>query len=334
MPKHATTGSDDPSPAALRDSTLGAMIVIDRETLENTLTLEDALESQRDAFRALAAGAVSLPLRSRFDWPATGACTLVMPAVLAGNPLLCMKIVQVSDSRGVTGQILAMDTRTQAPVAIMDAEAITLLRTAAASALSALHLAPPRVDVVAVFGTGAQAAAHVRAFRHAGVGGQFRIWGRTAAHAEQLAARLRAEIGVEVRAVRDPEDAIRGAQLVCTCTPATAPLFAAEDLDDDVHLVAMGGYRPEMRELPADAFRQAFVCVDRREAAKAEAGDLLAAQRAGMLDWSGVRELGEILEWSRTDRPARRTVFKSLGIAVQDHALACRALQKLGRFPA
>lgn len=309
------------------------MIVIDRATIENTLTLEDALQSQRDAFRALAAGAVSLPLRSRFDWPAIQACTLVMPAMQAGNPLLCMKIVQVSDSRGVTGQILAMDTRTQAPVAVLDAEAITLLRTAAASALSALHLAPPRVDVVAVFGTGHQAAAHVQALRHAEIGGRFRIWGRNPEHAEQLAARLRAALDVDVRAVRDPQAAIRGAQLVCTCTPATTPLFAAQDLDDDVHLIAMGGYRPDMCELPPDAFSQAFVCVDQREAAKAEAGDLLAAERAGMLEWSGVRELGQVLERSRTARPARRTVFKSLGLAVQDHTLACLALRKLGLFP-
>jgi ornithine cyclodeaminase/alanine dehydrogenase-like protein (mu-crystallin family) len=310
------------------------MIVIDRETLERTLTLEDALQSQRDAFRALAAGAVSLPLRSRFDWPAIRACTLVMPALQAGHPLLCIKIVQVSDSRGVTGQILAIDTRTQAPVAVMDAEAITLLRTAAASALSALHLTPPRVDVVAVFGTGHQAAAHVQALRHAGIGGRFRIWGRNPAHADQLAARLGAAIDAEVRAVHDPRSALRGAQLVCTCTPAAAPLFAAQDLDEDVHLIAMGGYRPDMCELPPDAFRQAFVCVDQREAAKAEAGDLLAADRAGMLDWSAVRELGEVLERSRSARPARRTVFKSLGLAVQDHALARLALRKLGHFAA
>lgn len=309
------------------------MIVIDRETLEKTLTLDDALESQRDAFRALAGGAVSLPLRSRFDWPAIQACTLVMPAMQAGNPLLCMKIVQVSDKGGVSGQILALDTRTQALVAVMDAEAITLLRTAAASALSALHLAPPHADVVAVFGTGHQAAAHVQSLRHAGIGRQFRIWGRNPEHAGQLAARLRAALDVDVRAERDPQAAIRGAQLVCTCTPAKAPLFAAQDLDADVHLIAMGGFRPDMCELPADAFRQAFVCVDQLEAAKAEAGDLLAAQRAGMLDWSGVRELGEVLGRSRTARPARRTVFKSLGIAVQDHALASLALRKLGLVP-
>lgn len=309
------------------------MIDIDRETIEKTLTLDDALESQRDAFRALAAGSVSLPLRSRFDWPAIRACTLVMPAMQAGNPLLCMKIIQVSDGGGVSGQILAMDTRTQAPVAVMDAEAITLLRTAAASALSALHLAPPRVDVVAVFGTGHQAAAHVQAFRHAGIGARFRIWGRNPDRAEQLAARLHAALEVDIRAVPDPGAAVRGAQLVCTCTPATAPLFAAEDLDEDVHLIAMGGFRPDMCELPADAFRQAFVCVDQLQAAKAEAGDLLAAERAGTLDWSGVRELGQVLERSRTVRPARRTVFKSLGIAIQDHALASLALRKLGLFP-
>jgi ornithine cyclodeaminase len=245
-----------------------------------------------------------------------------------------MKILQVSDSGGVSGRILAVDTRTQALIAVMDAEAITLLRTAAASALSALHLAPPDVDVVAVFGTGHQAAAHVRALRHAGIGGRFRIWGRNSAHAEQLAARLRASLDVDVRAERDPGAALRGARLVCTCTPAAAPLFPAQDLEEDVHLIAMGGYRPDMCELPAEAFKQAFVCVDCRVAARAEAGDLLAAERAGMLDWPAVRELGEILVRSRTDRPARRTIFKSLGIAIQDHALASLALRKLGHLTA
>jgi ornithine cyclodeaminase len=308
------------------------MQFIDRETLERTLTLDDALESQRDAFRALAAGVVSLPLRSRYDWPAIGACTLVMPAMQAGHPLLCMKIVQVSDARGVSGQILAVDSRTQAPVAIMDAEAITLLRTAAASALSALHLAPPRVDVVAVFGTGEQAAAHVRALRHAGIGERFRIWGRNPEHAGQLASRLRAALDADVQPVADSRIALRGAQLVCTCTPAKAPLFEAPALADEVHVIAMGGFRPDMCELPAGAFSDAFVCVDHLQAAKAEAGDLLAAARVGMLDWSAVRELGDVLERSRTVRPAQRTVFKSLGIAIQDHALACLALGKLGLF--
>ncbi|WP_374432581.1 ornithine cyclodeaminase family protein [Inhella sp.] len=309
------------------------MHFIDRYALEQALSLDDALASQREAFAADARGEYEQPPRSRFDWPSLGQRTLVMPALRRGQPWLTLKIVQVSDAGAVTGQLWVLDTRSQQPLALMDAEPITLLRTAAASVLSAQLWGPPDAQTLAVLGAGAQALAHVRALAAAGLVARARIWARRAEQAEAAATQLRAELDLEVQAAPSPAAALAGAGLVCTCTPALAPLFEAGALAPEVHVMAIGAFRPEMCELPPALFVQAGVLVDRLATARSEAGDLLQAQARGLLDFDiQVHELATLLQQGPPERPAR-TVFKSVGLALQDHALACLALSRLGLLP-
>ncbi len=314
------------------------MHVIDRHTLEQTLDLDDALHCQREAFLALHRGEIEQPLRSRFDWPAIAARTLVMPAMRQDHPLLTMKIVQVSDAGSVSGQIWVMDTRTQTPLAIMDAEAITLLRTAATSALSAQVLAAPQAKTLAIFGAGEQAAWHARAMLRVRNLERIRIWARKPERAQALAAELGEELNIPVDACVETAAALDNADIVCTCTPANSALFDARELPVATHIIAIGAFRPDMCELPTGAFADAFVCADDPLAAQREAGDLINAGQAGTLDWSRVRTLGEqfaqVAAHQPVPRPASRTIFKSLGLAMQDHAMACLALERLGLFRA
>ena len=309
------------------------MHTIDRHALEQALSLDDALASQGEAFAADQRGEYEQPPRSRFDWPSLGQRTLVMPALRRGQPWLTLKIVQVSDAGAVTGQLWVLDTRNQQALALLDAEPITLLRTAAASVLSAQLWGPAGLQTLAVLGAGAQALAHVRALAQAGLVARARIWARRAAQAEAAAAQLRTELGLEVQAAPSPAAALAGAGLVCTCTPSLTPLFDADQLAREVHLMAIGAFRPEMCELPAELFPGAGVLVDRKATARSEAGDLLQAQARGQLDFDAqVQELGALLLQGAPLRPAR-TVFKSIGLALQDHALACVALKRLGLIP-
>lgn len=300
------------------------MKIISREELERTLTAEDALASQREAFLALHRGELEAPARARFDWPAIAARTLVMPVLSAADRRLALKIVQVSDHGPVSGLLMVFDSSSGEARAIMDAEPITLLRTAAASALSADLLAPKDSATLAMFGAGAQAAAHIRMLGRVRPIREVRICARRREASERLASALGRQLGIAVRSTSDAAQALAGAEIVCCCTPSTTPLFAARDVASEAHIIAIGAFRKDMVELPPELFSGAFVCVDQLSAAASEAGDLCGADAAGYLDWRKVQELGALLERPPGRRPAPRTIFKSVGLAIQDYMLARR----------
>ncbi|MGI9665818.1 MAG: ornithine cyclodeaminase family protein [Acidimicrobiia bacterium] len=275
------------------------MIVLDAAATRASLPMEDAIASMRLAFgrdrevpqRVQLGGSMFMPGRVGNQ---TG---VKVVSLVPGNPV---GLVAVFDQDGNA-------------VGIVDAPTLTAIRTAAAAGLATDLLARPDASHLVMLGAGAMAPDQIQAVQAVRPIDRISVWSRSIARAEALAET------VGGRAVHDPAEAIRAADVISSATPSTKPLFSAADLPDQIHINAVGAYTPEMIELPPELVRKAFVVVDDYEAAAAEAGDLLRADREPDLDMAGLLEAGQAAH-------GRWTVFKSVGIASQDIAAATQAL--------
>lgn len=263
---------------------------------------------------------------------------LLMPAWQAGRSLGIKIVTVYPDNAGrslpsVHGTYVLLDAATGIPRAVLDGTALTLRRTAAASALAADFLARPDSAVHLMVGTGALAphlvAAHaaVRPIR------ETRIWGRDPQKAAALAARLVAA-GTAAVAVRDLAAAVAAADIVSCATLAREPLIRGAWLRPGTHLDLVGGYTPEMREADDDAIARSRVYID-TEAALHEAGDIVQPLRSGLL--ARDRIAGDLFGLARGTCAGRRdpveiTLFKSVGTALEDLAAAQLAIARADKF--
>jgi ornithine cyclodeaminase len=231
-------------------------------------------------------------------------------------------------SRGLDahqGTVTLFDGETGEVRVLMNASAITAIRTAAVSAVATRLLAREDAKVLAILGAGVQARSHLEALRLVRDFDTVRIASRTTEHAEALAA----EAGAE--AVGSAEEAVRDADVVVTATSATEPVLFREWLKDGAHVNAVGGRPPQMTELDAATVAGSSFFVDRRESAEAEAGDYRAALDRGAIGPDHIRaELGEVVIGAHPGRtsPEEVTVFRSLGLAVEDLAAAEYVVQR------
>ncbi len=293
--------------------------------------MADAIAAVEAGFAALSAGRATVPVRASVPLQGAGVA-LSMPASLAGGRHWSVKLVTVAPGNAARGlpliaaTVLLGDAATGEPLALLDGGSLTALRTGAAGGVAAKHLARAETPVVAVFGGGAQARTQVLALAAVRSPREIRVVTRDGAHADAFVRALREEgalAGISV--VRSsPSEAVRGADVVITATTSATPVFAGRDLGEGVHVTAVGSFTPKMRELDDDTLRGARVVVDRRDAALAEAGEL-----AGMRD-GDVVEIGEVIAGSVRGRAdaRERTVFKSVGNAVQDLMTASRAYDR------
>ena len=293
---------------------------VDADELTRRLPMRAAIDALEAAFRdAEPSGA---PIRTHVVTP-SGAL-LVMPA--AGEDGVGVKLVTVTGANPERGLPLIhalyvlFDPETQALRLLVDGAALTALRTGAVSAVATRHLARRDAHRLVIFGAGVQARAHLEAMRAVRPSDDVIVVARTHERAQALAeeaaaAGLRARVGT-------PDD-VGSADVVCTCTTATEPLFDGERLPDGAHVNAVGAYRPETREIDTATVRRAHVVVESREAALAEAGDLLIPIGEGAIEPDHARaDLGEVVRgtWVRPDHGI--SVFESVGLAFEDLAVA------------
>jgi ornithine cyclodeaminase len=208
---------------------------------------------------------------------------------------------------------------------ILNASAITEIRTAAVSAVATKLLARPGARHVTILGAGVQARSHAEAMRTVIPGLELRVWSRTPAHAEALALEAH---GVACDTI---EEALDGADVVCTCTASREPIVRRDRLAPGTHVNAVGSSIPSARELDADVVADASLFVDRRESTLNESGDYLrAVEERGIGPDHILAELGEVLSGAHPGRrhDAELTLFKSLGIAVEDLAAAVLCVER------
>jgi ornithine cyclodeaminase/alanine dehydrogenase-like protein (mu-crystallin family) len=302
-----------------------SVLVLTEADVREVLDMEACIGAMESVLGALARDELSLPLRSIFVPPAEALMGL-MPAYRGGeDPVFALKEIVVApanSSRGLDphqGAVLLHDGLTGALRAILNASAITEIRTAAVSGVATRLLARPGARHVAILGAGVQGRSHAEAMRTVIPDLELRVWSRTPEHAEALALEAH---GLPCGSV---EEALEGADVVCTCTASREPIVRREWLAPGAHVNAVGSSIASARELDADVVADASLFVDRRESTLNESGDYLrAVEERGIGPDHILAELGELLAGAhpgRTDE-TELTLFKSLGIAVEDLAAA------------
>ncbi len=301
--------------------------MIDAAEVARLLPMEAAIDALEAGF-----GADRLPEAPLRSHVGTRAGTLlVMPA--HGDPGVGVKLVTLTEANPERGlplihaSYVLFDSATQAPHAMLDGAALTALRTAAVSGLATRHMARPDARRLVVYGAGVQARSHVAAMRAVRPIEEVVVVSRGRQRAERLAAEV-SSTGLTA-SIAEP-GAEREADVVCTCTTSPTPVIRGELLPPGVHVNAVGAYTPTMRELDAEAVRRCRVAVETRDAAMAEAGDLLLAIGEGAIGPGHVlADLTEVVRGAPVRTSTEdRTLFESVGVAFEDLIVARAAADR------
>jgi len=306
------------------------------------ISMAEAVEVVRGAFRTLSAGGATVPLRVGLSMP--DGVSLFMPAYLEGSA--GAKVVSVHAGNAHRGLpaihavVVVLDPETGRLRALLDGTWLTALRTGAAGGVAADLLARREAQVATIFGAGVQARTQLQALRVVRPIREVRLVSRSGASAERWAEELRASVDagsadaaggkVRVRVLTDPAEAVAGAEVVVAATDSAEPVFPGAAVEPGTHVTGVGSFTPEMQEVDETLLRRARIFVDEREAALEEAGELIQALRSGVLEPGDiVGEIGAVASGGLAGRttPEEITYFKSVGNAVQDVAVARRVLE-------
>ena len=311
-------------------------VLLSEKDVRAVLSMDDLIAAMETALDQFSAGAVRQPLRNIVD-VGGGAFYGVMPAFIAQPAALGTKLVTVYHANAERGlpshlaTIVLQDPDTGALRAIIDGRYITEARTAAVSAASARHLARADARVLAVIGSGVQARSHLDALTRVRAFDEIRVWGRHAGRVTALLADAPAHARARLVAAASPEAAADQADVIALVTAAREPVLPRAAVRAGAHICAVGACRPDQREMPTDLVRAARVFVDSRAGALAEAGDLVIPIKEGALDPSHIAgELGDVFGGRIPGRQTAGeiTIFKSLGMAVEDVAAAHLAFER------
>ena len=318
-----------------------ALLYLSHADVCRALPMANAIEAMHAAFLQLSDGRVTMPARSSVEIPEANGVVLIMPCYAAGTHHVSLKLLTQFADNGRLGLpliqavVLLADAVNGRLLAIVDGSAITALRTGAASGVATRLLASPSADTAAIFGAGVQARTQLEAVCTVRQIKQVRVFDCHRAAAEAFAEDMSARLGIPVLAASSAAEALGGARVVCAATTSTTPVFEDRDLAAGVHINAVGSWRPRTAEIPPDTICRARVFVDHRVAALEEAGDLLMPLQKGRIMAEHVRnELGEVIANRAAGRQSRDevTLFKSVGLAVQDLFAAARALENARRL--
>ena len=313
------------------------MLILSETDVRHLLSMDDLIQSMESALAEFSSGRTQQPLRTVLEVGPGHAFFGVMPAFMPASGALGTKLVTVFGTNPALGlpshlaTILLMDSTTGELLSLMDGRYITEARTAAVSAVSARLLAREDAGVLAILGSGVQARSHLRAFSHVRALRDVRVWSPSEIHRRGFADEMHREIAVPVSPVATVREAVDGADLVVLATAAREPILRSEWIADGAHIAAVGACRPDQREIETGLIKRARVFVDSRTGALAEAGDLVLPIREGAIDASHIAgELGQLAAGAVAGRqsPGEVTLFKSLGMAVEDVAAAHLAYQR------
>jgi thiomorpholine-carboxylate dehydrogenase len=288
------------------------VMFLDEERIAGLLNWDNLIPAMETALAGFSQGRVVQPVRNMLTIDEGKRYLGIMPAV--GDTAMGAKLVSFYPGNAGTqvpthhAMILLFRTATGEPLAVMDGRLITEMRTAAVSAAATRRLASPASAVLALLGSGVQARAHLSALTHLRHFDEIRVWSRTPAHAQRFAE----ERGIHAA---DIETAVRGADVIVTATNALEPILKGDWLKPGAHVNAVGSPRPTWRELDDRAMANTLI-VDSREAVLKESGDVILA---GAPIYA---ELGEIFAGLKTAPLGATTIFKSVGIAIEDIAAA------------
>lgn len=314
------------------------ILFLSSSEIKTLLPMNECIDLMSTALADLSRGEFHLPLRMVVRPPEARGLMAMMPAYRQGvrkayglkalcffhdNPLLDKDAHQgcVLLSSGETGELLA----------IMNATTITALRTAAVSAVATKLLARQDAGNLAIVGAGIQARQHMVALAHVRSIKQARVASLNPDHPKQLAEEMKDVVPFEIKPASSAEEALKDADLIVTATSSRQPVVQRQWISDGAHINAIGTYSPQSREIDSQTMAASRIFVDRRESAVNEAGDYLLAVDEGAIDRDSiVAEVGEVLLGEKKGRTSDEeiTLFKSLGLAIEDMACAEYLYQK------
>lgn len=312
-------------------------IFLSEQDVRIVLTMDDLIETMEKALVEYSSGQTAQPLRTVIDVPAGKGFVCLMPALLPSIPALGSKLVTVFGGNAGAGipshlaTILLLDPDTGELLAVIDGRYITEARTAAVSAVSTKLLAGDSARTVAVIGSGVQARSHLDAIGRVRPLGDVRAWSPNTGRLQAFVREMRPRVKGTVTAAASARDAVRDADIVVLASSSREPVVLGEWIRPGAHICAVGACRPDHREMDTALVGRARVFVDSRIGALAEAGDLLIPMKEGAFGEDHIAgELGEVAAGRVQGRqaPDEVTIFKSLGMAIEDVAAAHLAYRR------
>ncbi|MFP4082823.1 MAG: ornithine cyclodeaminase family protein [Candidatus Aminicenantes bacterium] len=313
--------------------------IISQKEVAKAVSMAEAIRAVRNSYIQLSEGKAGVPLRSHLEVTKTKGTALFMPGYLSESDALGVKTVTVFPDNPkrklptIYATILVLDTETGQPLALIEGTYLTALRTGAASGVATDLLARREARVAAVFGAGVQARTQLEAVCTVRPIEKVWVYDIKRKKAEKFAQEMRNKESLpsDVSAASTPSQAVSEADIICTATTSFNPVFDDKDLKPGVHINGIGSYAPEMTEIPAPTVARARVVVDSIKAALSEAGDLIVPLRKGLISEDHIQaEIGEVAAGKKKVREGTQeiTFFKSVGIAVQDVAVAELVLRR------
>jgi ornithine cyclodeaminase len=314
------------------------VLMVNHQEVQQFLTMGECVEAMAEVFKMLNRGNALNPLRSLMWLPDKTGVIGMMPAYLQDSQVMGIKAISVFPGNHATeydshqGTVMLFETQNGRLLAMMDAGKITAIRTAAVSGVATRLLASTDAENLAILGSGVQAATHLDAMRAVRNIKRVKVWSRNLDHAQSFARRESRRLSLSIEAAESAEGAVEGADIICTVTSSPDPILQGDWIVPGTHINAVGSSVPFARELDTAAVVKSKLFVDRRESTLNEAGDFLFPQKEGAINEAHVLgEIGDILLDKVKGRESVNdiTLFKSLGLAVEDVAAAHFIYQKL-----
>lgn len=313
------------------------VLMINQSEVRQLLPMNECMDVMADTLKTLTEGNAILPLRPVMWLPEKVGALGMMPAYLGSISMMGLKIVSVFPGNHGTeydshiGAVMLYETKHGQLLAIVDASEITAIRTAAVSGVATRALAREDAGDLTIMGAGIQAKSHLAAMLGARNIRRVRVWSRNSDHARAFTEREAKRCDIQIEAVEDVQKAVEEADIICTTTSAQEPILKGEWLSAGVHINAVGSSVAFTRELDTAAVVKSKLFVDRRESTLNEAGDFLFPKKEGVIDDNHIKgEIGEVLLGRVKGRESADeiTLFKSLGLAVEDVASAHHIYKK------
>lgn len=314
--------------------------ILTKAEVMHTISMREAIEQMRAAFAELATGTAVVPPRIAVKQERTGGVTLCMPGYLGSAGALAVKVASVHPGNAardlpvVNALVLVIDVETGCPVAVMEGSYLTALRTGAATGLATELLSRKGAKVAAIFGAGAQARTQLAAIAAVRRIERVYVYAPRPERVKSFIDEMGMRLGGELRliAADSAKQAVSEADIICAATSSATPVFDGADLKEGAHVNGVGSFKPEMRELDAVTLKRAAkIVVDTRDGAMSEAGEIIQAIARGEIREENIYAgIGEIAAGMKPGREAEDeiTVFKSVGNAAQDAAVAQAILER------
>ncbi|MCG6186325.1 ornithine cyclodeaminase family protein [Maribellus maritimus] len=304
--------------------------IIKAGEIKQYYSMKQAIDAMERAFSLLSSGDSFVPLRNVFRLPSNDLLMLFKPAYVEDDKQVAIKFLTQRENSCIMGipviqgVVFVIDSVTGEILSIMDGEYITALRTGAASGLATRHFASKDAQTLALFGCGAQGKTQVEAVVCERNIKKVLVFDKNSKRAERFINEMEEKLNLEMIFCRD-NSVLPEAEIICTATNSTKPLFRREEVKKGAHINAIGSFQPHMQELDPLLIKDAKVYVDQAEPCLKESGDFIKAKAEGIIDDNPI--VGEIGDFYLKKIPGREsgdeiTLFKSVGVAIQDYAVA------------